>query len=151
MADGTYLGSWCLLTAIDGINGRVLVFQWCERENAIAYQTLFSQISPPDVLVCDVMRGIRKACASIWPRTRIQCCLVHVQRDTRTDLTSRTRLQAGKDLKRLADVLTRIHDREDAIQWARALNLWHERWASLLAQRTYAGDDPNDPRAAGHA
>lgn len=151
MADGTYLGGWCLLTAIDGVNGRVLAFQWCKQENTIAYQTLFSKISPPDVLVCDGMRGIRGACARVWPTTRIQRCLVHVQRDTRTDLTSRPRLQAGKELKKLADALTRIHDREDAIQWAQALNLWHEQWSTLLAQRTYARDDPKDPRAARHA
>lgn len=94
------------------------------------------------------MKGILKACAQTWPRTRVQRCLVHVQRDTRADLTGKPRLEAGRELKRLADMLTRVHDAETAIKWGGALNAWHERWKTLLAERTYAKDNPDDPRAA---
>ncbi|RYQ50181.1 transposase, partial [Bifidobacterium pseudolongum subsp. globosum] len=82
MADGTYVNGWCLLTAIDGEDGEVLAWQWCARENTAAYKALFAQLAPPDVLVCDGMKGILKARAQIWPHTRVQRCLVHVQRDT---------------------------------------------------------------------
>ena len=148
MADGTYVNGWCLLTAIDGEDGEVLAWQWCARESTAAYKALFAQLAPPDVLVCDGMKGILKARAQIWPHTRVQRCLVHVQRDTRADLTSRPRLQAGRELKRLADALTRIHDPEAAVRWGEALNAWHERWRHMLAERTYAKDNPDDPRAA---
>ena len=86
MADGTYVNGWCLLTAVDGNDGEVLAWQWCSRESTAAYKALFEQIAPPDVLVCDGMKGIQRACAETWPDTRIQRCLVHVQRDTRADL-----------------------------------------------------------------
>lgn len=148
MADGTYVNGRCLLTAIDGEDGEVLAWQWCARENTAAYKALFAQLAPPDVLVCDGMKGILKARAQIWPHTRVQRCLVHVQRDTRADLTSRPRLQAGRELKKLADALTRIHDPEAAAGWGEALNAWHERWSRMLAERTYAKDNPDDPRAA---
>ena len=94
MADGTYVNGWCLLTAVDGNDGEVLAWQWCSREGTAAYKALFEQIAPPDVLVCDGMKGIQRACAETWPDTRIQRCLVHVQRDTRADLTGKPRLQA---------------------------------------------------------
>ena len=96
MADGTGVNGWCLLTAIDGEDGEVLAWQWCARENTTAYRALFAQLAPPDVLVCDGMKGILKACAQIWPGTRIQRCLIHVPRDS-------NRLEGGPDaaLKRM--------------------------------------------------
>ncbi len=44
--------------------------------------------------------------------------------------------------------LTRIHDADTAARWGQALNAWHERWKGMLAERTYAKDHPDDPRAA---
>ncbi|WP_241218368.1 IS1249 family transposase [Bifidobacterium castoris] len=148
MADGTWVNGWCLLTAIDGTDGEVLAWQWCSHESTAAYQALFAQLTPPDVLVCDGMKGILKACHEAWPDTRIQRCLVRVQRDTRADLTSKPRLQAGRELERLADILTRVHDADAAVRWGGALNAWHERRKRMLSERTYAKDTPDDPRAA---
>ena len=100
MADGTYMGhGWCLIIAIDGESGEVLAFQWCAHESKAAYLALFSGIPTPDVLITDGLRGAEAACLETWPGTRIHRHLVHVQRNTRTDLTSRPRLQAGRELK----------------------------------------------------
>lgn len=100
MADGTYMGhGWCLIIAIDGESGEVLAFQWCAHESKAAYLALFSRIPTPDVLITDGLRGAEAACLEAWPGTRIHRHLVHVQRNTRTDLTSRPRLQAGRELK----------------------------------------------------
>lgn len=100
MADGTYMGhGWCLIIAIDGESGEVLAFQWCAHESKAAYLALFSGISAPDVLITDGLRGAEAACLEAWPGTRIQRCLAHVQRSTRTDLTYRPSLQAGRELK----------------------------------------------------
>ena len=148
IADGTYVNGWCLLTAVDGGDGEVLAWQWCDRESTAAYKALFAQLAPPGVLVCDGMKGIQRASAETWPDTQIQRCLVHVQRDTRADLTSKPRLQAGRELKGLADMLTRVHDAEAAARWGGALNAWHERWKTMLAERTFAKDHPDDPKAA---
>ena len=97
MADGTYMGhGWCLIIAIDGESGEVFAFQWCAHESKAAYLTLFCGVPAADVPVADRLRGAEAACLEAWPGTRIQRCLVHVQRNTRTDLTSRPRLQ-GKN------------------------------------------------------
>ena len=104
MADGTYMGhGWCLIIAIDGESGEVLAFQWCAHESKAAYLALFSGIPTPDVLITDGLRGAEAACLETWPGTRIHRHLVHVQRNTRTDLTSRPRLQAGRELKNCPD------------------------------------------------
>lgn len=149
MADGTYMAhGWCLLIAIDGLTGEPVAFQWCGHESTAAYAALFSRIPAPDVLVSDGLRGIERACAQAWPRTRIQRCLVHVQRNTRADLTSRPRLQAGRELKELSDALTSVRTAGQAAQWAGALNAWHGRWRDFIAERTWAKDDPANPKAS---
>lgn len=101
-----------------------------------------------DVLVTDGLRGAEDACRETWPDARIQRCLVHVQRNTRTDLTSRPRLEAGRELKKLSDRLTKIHDAEAAAKWGEALNAWHLRWRDFIAERTFARDDPANPKAS---
>ena len=75
---------------------------------------------------------------------------MHVQRNTRTDLTSRPRLQAGRELKRLSDRLTSVETAGQAVRWGEALNAWHERWKDFIAERTYARDDPSNPKASRH-
>lgn len=149
MADGTYMNhGWCLLIAIDGEGGEPIAFQWCSHESKAAYMALFSRIPAPDVLITDGLRGAEAACREAWPGTRIQRCLVHVQRNTRTDLTSRPKLQAGKELKKLSDKLTSVDSIEQAVTWGEALNAWHERWKAFIAERTFARDDPANPKAS---
>lgn len=151
MADGTYMGhGWCLIIAIDGQTGEVLDWQWCAHESKAAYLALFSRLPAPDVLITDGLRGAEAACTQAWPGTRIQRCLVHVQRNTRTDPTSRPRLQAGRELKRLSDRLTSVETAGQAVRWGEALNAWHERWKDFIAERTYARDDPSNPKASRH-
>lgn len=149
MADGTYMNhGWCLVIAIDGESGEVLGFQWCSNGSKAAYMALFSRIPAPDVLITDGLRGAESACNEAWPAARIQRCLVHVQRNTRTDLTSKPRLEAGKELKKLSDGLTKIRDAEAAARWGEALNAWHIRWREFIAERTFAKDDPANPKAS---
>ncbi|NEG97115.1 IS1249 family transposase [Bifidobacterium sp. SMB2] len=148
MADGTYINhDWCLIVAVDGESGEVLGFQWCAHESKAAYTALFSRIPAPDVLITDGLRGAETACNAAWPSTRIQRCLVHVQRNTRADLTARPRLQAGRELKKLSDRLTKVHDAEQAARWGEALNAWHLRWGDFVSERTFAKDDPTNPKA----
>lgn len=133
---------------VDGETGETIAFQWCSRESKAAYLALFSRIPASDVLVTDGLRGAEAACLEAWPGTRFQRCLVHVQRNTRTDLTSRPRLQAGGELKKLSDKLTAVRTAEQGAKWGEALNAWHVRWRGFIAECTYARDDPANPKAA---
>lgn len=92
--DGLHLSSkWCCLIAITG--GRVIAWQWCDREKAASWTALLEQIPPPRVVICDGGTGLAGALRQCWPDTKIQRCLVHVQRNIRTYLTTRPRSDAG--------------------------------------------------------
>ena len=47
-----------------------------------------------------------------------------------------------------SDRLTKIHDAEAAARWGGALNAWHIRWRDFINERTWAEDDPSNPKAA---
>ena len=141
-ADGTYLPyGWCLLVASDE-DGRPIAWQWCGRESKSAYRVLFARIVEPGALVTDGGSGCISAAAKHWKHARIQRCLVHVLRNTRTDLTGRPKSEAGRELLKLARRLTRIHDGQQAAVWLVDLNRWHDKHGAFIKERTRAKDDP---------
>lgn len=138
--DGFYLSSnWCCLVASTG--GRVIAWQWCDREKSIAWQALMHRVPAPTVAVCDGGTGLLPAIEQAWPDAKVQRCLVHVQRNVRTHLTTRPKTDAGKALWGLARSLTRITTTEQAVVWLRQLNDWHDLYGHLTRERTYAWPD----------
>ena len=123
--DGTYLADgWCLLAAINGASD-IVNWQWCDRESTAAYKALISSIPPPLVVVCDGGQGLAAALKELWPQTKVQRCLVHVQRNIRTYTTRNPRSEAGKAMYRLALDLTKVKTAEQAVKWLQALEAWH--------------------------
>lgn len=139
--DGIYLrGGWCCLIAIAG--NQVIGWQWCDTEKSAAWTALLERFPAPRVAVIDGGRGLASALTRTWPETRIQRCLVHVQRNVRTEITRQPRTKAGQRLRVLSLALTKIATREEAVIWLRALNSWHEANKAFLAERTYRGSGP---------
>lgn len=134
--DGIYLESdWCCLIAIT--SGKVIDWQWCDREKTIAWKQLLNRIPAPTVVVCDGGGGLAVAIEESWPDTWVQRCLVHVQRNVRTYLTSNPRTEAGKALWGLAKRLTKITTLDEAAEWMVLLNDWHDLYRHLVRERTY--------------
>lgn len=121
LLDGIYLAyGWCLITATNG--KQVIDWQWCQRENAPAYQALMNRLPAPKVVVTDGGAGIAKALKICWPQSRIQRCLFHIRANTITDLTHNPQSPAGKALLGLANQLTRVNTPEDAGKWLSLIN-----------------------------
>jgi len=147
--DGTYLDDgWCLLTAING-DGEVVNWQWCNKESTVAYNSLLKALPPPLVVVTDGGQGLTSALKECWPETKVQRCLVHVQRNIRRHTTTNPRSDAGKAIYRLGCALTKVSTPEQAIDWLKALDGWHQQFGKLLTEKTYAGVGvirPNDAK-----
>lgn len=137
--DGIYLqkGHCCLIAYA---NGFVVDFQWCTTENATAWQVLLARIPAPTVVIIDGGSGLAKALQNAWPQTRIQRCLVHIQRNVRRYLTRRPRTTPGKQLAKLNYALTKIQTLDEAAEWMAALAAWHSEHQGFLKQKTYAAD-----------
>jgi len=146
--DGAYLADgWCLLTAVNG-SGVVVGYQWCDTEKTAAWEALLSRIPAPRVAVIDGGQGLASALKKCWPETKVQRCLVHIQRNVRTYLTTNPRTDAGKELRKISLALTKIKTIDQAIAWQQALDQWYQKHGELLKQRTYAGNDVIRPTRA---
>ena len=97
-----------VLIAVAG--GHVIGWHVAKSEKAAAWQCLMARIAPPDVLVCDGGGGVLKAAKAMWPDTRIQRCLFHVQANILEPAGRRPRLEAGGRLRRVALSLPRVGD-----------------------------------------
>lgn len=144
--DGTYPPyGWCLLIAT-GDDGRPIAWQWCSTETKAAYLQLLRKLERPGLLVCDGGRGCLTAAEQRWKGIAVQRCLVHVLRNTRTDLTNRPKSQAGRDLLRLVRGLAKVKTADDAAVWLTDLNTWHGEHDGYLRERTTARQDPMHAR-----
>ena len=135
--DGIYVGSWCCLIAIAGEH--VIGWQWCDTEKKAAWAALLQRFPAPRVVITDGGSGIAAALSDCWSDSAVQRCLVHVQRNVRTHLTSRPRTEAGKALLRLGRALTRIRTSAQAAAWLGHLNDWYQDYGDLVRARTYRG------------
>lgn len=118
----------------------IIDYQWAKTENTAAYTALLSRIPPPDVVIVDGGIGFASAAKTCWPETRIQRCLVHVYRNTKTLLTSAPRTEAGKSLLKISRALLRVTSLDEAAIWSASLATWHSQNQEFIQERTWLAD-----------
>ena len=135
LVDGIWIGSWCLLIA-QSDTGRVLAWQWAAQETTAAWQALLEKVEAPGVVVSDGGSGFPTALKRVWPETKHQRCLFHLQRNITRHLTMRPKLAAGKALRRLVMGLSDVTEAEEAIAWQVKLEAWWQSFGHLTEERT---------------
>lgn len=127
---------WTLLVA--SVDAKPVAFQWAGSENQAAWSALLTQLPAPVAVVSDGGSGLKAALDEHWPDTRIQRCLVHVQRNVRRYVTSRAKTPAGRALWGLALKLTRVKTLAGMDAWILLLSQWEAEFLHLTTQRTFA-------------
>ena len=88
-----------------------LSWLFAERETLANWMAFLKTLPAPDAAVIDGQKGLLAAIQCLWPLTKVQRCLVHIERLARTKLTRQPKTSAGKELlmlvKRLLGVLTK--------------------------------------------
>ncbi|MFH1704545.1 MAG: hypothetical protein ABH861_01045 [Patescibacteria group bacterium] len=85
-----------------------------------------------NAVVLDGRRGIRE----LFHDIPVQVCHFHQVAILKRYLTSKPKLEAGRELWDIAKTLSRTEE----IVFVQLLNQWHMRWRTFLMERTYAGD-----------
>ncbi|WEV67211.1 IS1249 family transposase [Bifidobacterium sp. ESL0769] len=122
------------LIAVAG--GHVIGWRVARSENSRAWMDLMRRIAPPRVLVCDGGNGIGKAMKAIWPGTKMQRCLFHICMNITVLTGKRPRLEAGRELLKLARRLSRVKDGPMMADWLAAYNQWEQRWKGFLDEKS---------------
>lgn len=82
--------------------------------------------------VIDGKRGIK----SVFSDIPVQMCQFHQMAIVRRYLTSRPKLEAGKELRAITLALPTLTEKV----FTELLKLWHDKWDEFLKERTYSED-----------
>lgn len=85
-----------------------------------------------DAVVLDGRRGIR----DLFHDIPVQVCNFHQVAILKRYLTSKPKLEAGRELWDIARTLAKTEE----IVFVQALNQWYARWRAFLMERTYSED-----------
>ena len=112
---------------------------WCfaMRESWLSWMTFLQTLPAPDVAVIDGQKGLLAAIPSLWPQTKIQRCLVHIERLARAKLTRQPKTSAGKGLLSLVQGLFTVRTKRQRRRWLRAYRRWERQHATFLKERSY--------------
>ena len=98
--------------------------------------TFLQTLPAPDVAVIDGQKGLLAAIPSLWPQTKIQRCLVHIERLARAKLTRQPKTSAGKGLLSLVQGLFTVRTKRQRRRWLRAYRRWERQHATFLKERS---------------
>lgn len=129
-----------LLIAGDGDKLRPVSWAPAVRESYVSWVAFLAELKnvfEPSFVVCDGQRGMLKAIHEIWPRAKIQRCLVHVVRQACAWLTRNPKTKAGRELLFLVKQLSCIRTKRQKRRWIRAFRYWNRKHKTFLKERTY--------------
>jgi hypothetical protein len=95
----------------------VVYWQWANKESLETWSNVFSKLPSPKVVVCDGHGGVLLAIKRIWPSSRIQRCLVHIERNLKQNLGVPQRHPAAAELMKLWLQIWQIKTCAETRQW----------------------------------
>lgn len=132
LMDTTYWGrNWGLLVIMDAQSGIIIWKKYLKQERLADYKEgveyLESKGYLVDGIVCDGLKGMFQQ----FSHHKVQMCQFHQVAIIRRYITNNPKLEAGKELKEISKLLTRM-DKESFIG---AFDSWHSRWETFLKER----------------
>jgi len=113
----------------------VVGYRWAESENKDDYIVLFSGFAPPKYLVSDGHSSIESACKKIWKTTKIQRCLVHIDRFVRNHVGVRPTEPAKLSIRKLAGKLFKIDTLKKAKNWTLLFLSEYEKFKDIIEEK----------------
>ena len=138
--DGTYFHKdGCLICLMDAWSQKIIASTYADREGFKSthpwFEDLKSQGLYPDVIAMDGEISVLRAIKTTWPKTKVQRCLFHIQREGMRWLRTYPKTEAGKQLRKLLSTLCQVKcfkERKIFIQEFRQwLETYHEFVQSL--------------------
>ena len=127
-----------------------LSWMFAVRESLASWLAFLKNLPAPDVAVIDGQKGLLAAILCLWPRAKIQRCLVHIERLARIKLTRQPKTRAGKELLTLVRGLFDVRTRRQRRRWLRAYRRWERRHAAFLKERSYGEPKAGKKRTWGY-
>jgi len=144
--DGVYLSGRDNVALICKAMPATHFWSFAERETAASWKRFLQELPAPEVVVIDGQKGLSKVIGQLWPRVKIQRCLVHIERLARIRLTRHPKSQAGKELLALVRRLFDVRNGKQKRRWLAVYRRWERRHADFLRERSEGDPVPGKRR-----
>lgn len=140
IVDGVYLSGRRNAVLIARDETTVCSWQFHEHECRAAWDAFLAALPSPPVIVMDGQKGLTHAVRRRFPHTRIQRCLVHVERFVRTRISQRPKTDAGRELWALVRSLWQVATPAGAAAWRTRFHAWERRHELFLKERSRSAE-----------
>jgi Transposase, Mutator family len=139
--DATYFKRFCVVCYQDDTISYTQLFRFSDaeryeeiKEDLNNLLSLGLQIAS---VTCDGHKATLKAVHKVMPEVTLQRCLVHIQRMCLLWLTANPYYDAGKELRQLVLMISRIKTHNDKQYWIQELLAWEQKFNAFLKQKSY--------------
>ena len=127
--DGTYFGrNHCLISLMNALDQSIVDHLHTSKEgyqNVLAwFQRLKAGGLNPLAVTMDGEQSVMRAIREVWPQTKIQRCLYHIQREGMRWLRTFPKTQAGRELRALLNTLASIKSFKDRDIFQELFHSW---------------------------
>jgi transposase-like protein len=134
--DGIYLQKRKVEALIGRSLSEPIFWSFCNYENYDNWLDFLIHIKEPLIVVCDGQRGMLAAIREVWPRVRIQRCLIHIKRLVRIRLGQNPESIAGVEIKILVNNLLKIRTRRQKRRWLRQYSKCLKRHRKFIDEKS---------------
>lgn len=130
--DGTYFHKdGCLICLMDASTQKIIASTYAEREGFKGSHPWLESLKRrglnPDAVAMDGEISVLRAIRTVWPKTKIQRCLFHIQREGMRWLRTHPKTQAGQELRHLLSTLCNVKNFKERKVFIRAFKQWIKR------------------------
>ncbi len=122
---------------MNALDQRLISTIYTKREGYKNVYEWFSRLSQkgldPLYITMDGELSVIRAIHEIWPKTQIQRCLYHIQREGMRWLRTYPKTQAGKDLRCLLKTLCRIRTIEEQNIFIASFLAWRDQYKDFVS------------------
>jgi len=135
--DGTYFHQdGCLISLMDAVSQKTISSLYERREGYKSVYPWFWRLKQrklqPLAITMDGEKSVMRAIGQVWPGTKIQRCLYHIQREGMRWLRSFPKTLAGQELRKLLATLCRIDSRKARDEFIFSYARWVEKHGDFV-------------------
>jgi len=147
--DATYFHKdGCLLNLMNATDQKIIAHLYVEKESFKEAYSWFMSLKQrglnPQFITSDGERSVLRAMQLVWPQTRLQRCLYHLQHEGMRWLRTYPKTEAGKILRAILSKLSRIKTIKERDAFIQEYRIWvsqYKDYVLSLPRTTVASKD----------
>lgn len=136
--DGTYFHKdGCLINLLNATDQKIISYIYTQKEGFYNVLDWFYRLKEqglnPTYITMDGEKSVIRAIKAVWPQTKIQRCLYHIQREGMRWLRTHPKTKAGKELRCLLSSLCAVKSLQGRDLFIKSFKSWFKKHKSFIS------------------